>query len=726
MSVDFWKRIQGHSWSSSNYDLALEYLKAQNKLDFKKKKKLSDNFWKSFKNRLDLYQLISNKVIGIRIRSDQLRVGDLNTANGNEIIIYEVIHPNQIDKEIDKFAKIDKNTSLSPKVLYNKILSARKLGVSRSKVEEYCKNKPTHCKQIQKTIKPAFVKSYRPLYPFQYWQMDFTSLSDSDPTFAENNENHNHILVIIDIFSKFVYLFPTTSESADVVSSILSKLFLNGDIPEYIGCDNAFDTEKVRNLMREFDVQLRVGNPHSPQTQGFVENKNKHVKNLIAAHFIKYKTNIFFDILDHISFNINNTKHSVTGLTPMQLHRGRSINIRHNVNVSQTSDNENLPIEDVFVQDLHKYTEFSNSQYSRNVTLARQRILVAANKREQYHTNSKLRSFVVGDYVRIATFKFRTSVEYQPTQLRAINDRRIISFVNPIRKTDLERHKLPNKYLTRQFQWRWNVLKNNLPHGIENKNLPPDIFQIQRVIETSHSSTVYNLTWQVDPASAWNVEKMLSVRDRSFTRTFSRDDLLLATSDDIELLVKPLDRPSYNQIDIVLPRPGNTHCAKMSFDRRKVGENLNRIREIDALALKQLPVSLIDYQFGAAFISPEKLNINFELIVPEILEQIKTDVDLNPKMLFVCLTLKEENNSLKKYYGRILSKSLNPKSKSKSKTTLQFKFNIEFDFQGNTPTTTEPHNLKPSKYAQEQSENEGWIFADIQSVAKSLGHSVRG
>ena len=705
MSAEFWKRIQGHNWTSSYYELALEYLKAENRSDFKKEKNLADNFWKSFKKRMGLYKLISNKKIGIQIRSDQLRFDDLNTANGNEIIIYEVIHPNQVDKEIDIFAKIDKNTSLSPKVLYHKILSSRKLGVSRSKVEEYCKTYPTHCKQIQKTIKPAFVKSYRPLYPFQYWQMDFTTLS-YDPTFAKNNENHNNILVIIDIFSKFVYLFPTKSESTEVVSSILSKLFLNGDIPEYIGCDNAFDTVKVRNLMREFNVQLRVGNPHSPQTQGFVENKNKQVKNLIAAHFIKYDTNICFDILDHISFNINNTKHSVTGLTPMQLHRGRSINIKHNV--SQTSDNENLPIEDVFVEDLHKYTEFSNSQYSRNVTLARQRILVAANKREQYHTNSKLRSFVVGDYVRIATFKFRTSVEYQPNQIRAINDRRIISFANPIQKSDLKRHKLPNKYLTRQFQWRWKVPKSNLPSGINT--LPPDIFQIQRVIETSHSSTVYNLKWQVDPASAWNVEKMVSVLDRSFTRTFSRDDLLLATSEDIELLVKPLDRPSYDQMDIVLPRPDNTDCAKLSFDRRKVGEDLNRIREMDALALKQLPVSLIDYQFGAAFKSPENLDSKFKLIVPDILNQINADVKENPQNLFVCLTL-NQNNSLKKHYGRILSKS-----KSKSKT----KFDIQFDFQGNTPTTTEPHDLKPSKYAQEQSKDKGWIFADIQSVANSL------
>ena len=177
------------------------------------------------------------------------------------------------------------------------------------------------------------------MYPFQYWQIDHIDLQSIS---GNAKKAWKYVLVIIDIFSKFVYLYPCNSTKLEEVVGILQKIFLNGDIPEIIGCDQAFNKPAVAELCKVYGIELRPSTPHNPQTNGFVENKNKHIKKLIQLYLAKgFKG--FVNALDHIAFTLNNTKHSVILHTPQMIHRGRDIHIKSPIIdpdiVSKTNNN---------------------------------------------------------------------------------------------------------------------------------------------------------------------------------------------------------------------------------------------------------------------------------------------------------------------------------------------------------------------------------------------------
>ena len=68
------------------------------------------------------------------------------------------------------------HTAMNYKTLYDRIIRDMKLGISRSEVISYLQENPHDLKRIQTRPGPAYIKSYRPLYPFQYWQIDHIDL----------------------------------------------------------------------------------------------------------------------------------------------------------------------------------------------------------------------------------------------------------------------------------------------------------------------------------------------------------------------------------------------------------------------------------------------------------------------------------------------------------------------------------------------------------------------
>ena len=74
------------------------------------------------------------------------------------------------------------------------------------------------------------------MFPFEHWQMDLIDMSREDLRIA--NKSYTWIIVIIDIFSKFVYIHPIVNKEPNTVSAVLEKIFLSGDIPKKIQHDD--------------------------------------------------------------------------------------------------------------------------------------------------------------------------------------------------------------------------------------------------------------------------------------------------------------------------------------------------------------------------------------------------------------------------------------------------------------------------------------------------------
>ena len=225
-----------------------------------------------------------------------------------------------------------KTISMNAHTFLDKVHREGYLGITRRYIHYFIKNHPSsiNVRMNQATQNKPVTKSFRPEYPFQHWQMDLITMGTynkkKELKELKGNKGYKYILVIIDIFTKFIYLYPLKKKEGIDIASVLSRVFLSGDIPDTLQSDNGpeFRNAIVHGLCQEFKIKQIFSESYSPQTQGFVENKNKQIKQVLNTFFIKYDTLQWFDILDRVAYSINNSKHFVTGYTPLQLHRGET------------------------------------------------------------------------------------------------------------------------------------------------------------------------------------------------------------------------------------------------------------------------------------------------------------------------------------------------------------------------------------------------------------------
>jgi transposase InsO family protein len=372
----------------------------------------------------------------------------LMILTADESHVFRVVRPSERTSLIRSFFDDMKDVKLNPHTLFDLIFRNKYLGVSRRTISDYLVNNASmHFFRTSKAdgLKPV-ISSFRPKYPFEHWQMDFTVIGSGESTDKEiklKNKKYNKLLVLIDIFSKFIYIFPTKDESAETVVAILNRLFLGGDIPKILHSDNgtSFRSERVRSLCEKFKIKQIFGTAYSPQTQGFVENKNHYIKKLIYTHFNRYDTTKFFDLVDRVAFTINNTKHSVTGYTPMQIHRGRELPVQTFEHV----EGESLVLHEPSTDDLQSYVHRADAMRDTRVSHIKAVIDDTAKRREQAQlklqttgrSKYKSQSLEVGGQVAVATYMLNsdhsTSDQLQPILLTLVSEDERIPLRNPIR-----------------------------------------------------------------------------------------------------------------------------------------------------------------------------------------------------------------------------------------------------------------------------------------------------
>lgn len=308
------KNIFAHTWTSFSYDLGKEYIKKRDtnhQSDYNNMiSNISKRNIKTFENRMNYYILDPN----------------------NEIVYkdYKVVDPKKIENILYELIQSDPNTLTSSwQKLHQKIIHVYKyLGISEKIVYNFFQKYGHSIKSISSLSRRPIIKSFRPTKPREHWQIDFIVIKRKDLLKANGwgNRTFGYILVIVDIFSKYCYIKKCIDNSGLTVASTLESIFLTGDIPEIIQSDNekAFAVDNtVLDLYERFNIQPRVSNSYSPQTNGFVENKNKQIKSLIYLYIISISHNkSFINSLPNIEFSLNTNIHRVTKLTPIQVHFG--------------------------------------------------------------------------------------------------------------------------------------------------------------------------------------------------------------------------------------------------------------------------------------------------------------------------------------------------------------------------------------------------------------------
>lgn len=544
-----WNVIRGHTWTDSLYNFSLKYLRDP---DVIKNSGMTPKQKNLFKNRIKYYMIQEERdgTESLVLEDNNIPPYMMNTIyRGTLPVIYKVVKQSEIEATLRSFIDNVENHAISTHSLYDKVIRANLLGISRDAVSKFLKQMYLIKKVITTPYKPI-IQSFRPTFPFEYWQMDLIDLNK----ISKSNKGFAYILVIIDIFSKFIYLVPIQDKENITIRNVLQRIFLSGDIPSKLGSDNelAFRSDEVKKLLDHFGVIRILGKPHSPQTQGFVENKNKQIKRSISLYLSKYKTNVYYDMLDSISFAINNMKHSVTKLSPMEIHRGRQLGVSgfFNIPIDETEG-------DISNQEYKKVVSLQKQVENKRNEFVRRRIFENAERNEIRNQDKEV--LHVGDYVHIATFVITNTQcpNIQPNQIKLrmkIDDiLRDVKLKNPLRYRsretgdfvvvkDLKQYPrtLFSAMALKNEKWTWK----NWP-----KDTTPNTQNVFIVTEKTPDKR-YKLAF-IEPQKndyKWSVFKLENLRDKKYSQLFSVTELMKINRDDITEAYKAPVRPDFGFI----------------------------------------------------------------------------------------------------------------------------------------------------------------------------------
>lgn len=152
-----------------------------------------------------------------------------------------------------------------------------------------------------------------------FWQMDLVEL-DHDAYSRRINKGINYLLTVIDVLSKYAWVVPLKTKSAQSVSTALESIFVTSQRwPNYITTDEGkeFYNSLVKKLLTRYKVHHF--SVYSRMKASVIERFNRTLKERLYRYMIANGTRKFVDVVTSLVSGYNNTVHSVTKMRPAEV-----------------------------------------------------------------------------------------------------------------------------------------------------------------------------------------------------------------------------------------------------------------------------------------------------------------------------------------------------------------------------------------------------------------------
>lgn len=185
-----------------------------------------------------------------------------------------------------------------------------------------------NCSQC-KSIKPSNENRRTPIGNYRDPKCPGRMLSiDLIGELPSSKFGHRHIFVVIDCFSKFVWVKTMAKASANAVVNFLKDtVFASNGCPEIIISDNGvqFTSQLFKELCKSRGIEHHRTPRNHPKANP-VESTNKTIKTAIKSYLVNDKNHASWENnLQKIIRDLNATPHTSTGSTPQYLHFGREL-----------------------------------------------------------------------------------------------------------------------------------------------------------------------------------------------------------------------------------------------------------------------------------------------------------------------------------------------------------------------------------------------------------------
>jgi len=158
----------------------------------------------------------------------------------------------------------------------------------------------------------------------------FATAIDTVGPLPPDPQGNQYLLVMIDMFTRWIEIAPTTNVDAiSAAEALIERIFLRHGLPACIQSDNG--TQFINATIKELLERLRIRHhrvlPYSPRANGTVERSNQEVMGQLRCLTAAFgQRENWSKLVPIVQFLLNHTVHTSTGMTPYAMMYGRELN----------------------------------------------------------------------------------------------------------------------------------------------------------------------------------------------------------------------------------------------------------------------------------------------------------------------------------------------------------------------------------------------------------------
>ena len=195
--------------------------------------------------------------------------------------------------------------------------------VTLKKVNEFLKSQDAYTLH-KRTRKPKFRRTLV-FKPRDLWQVDLLDMQKC----SKENDGYRYICVIIDCFSRYVWVKPLKNKTGKATVKALALLLMN-ERPKLIQADQGteFFNRDVKRMLEAFGPKLY--HTYTDKKAAIVERVQRTLRGRLGRLFTKRGNFKWIDKIDDIVTAYNNTHHSSIKMKPADVDEEHIANIFFN------------------------------------------------------------------------------------------------------------------------------------------------------------------------------------------------------------------------------------------------------------------------------------------------------------------------------------------------------------------------------------------------------------
>lgn len=212
-----------------------------------------------------------------------------------------------------------------PDKLYRIVKEEGKYKIGRHKIKQWLQDQDSY--GLSRNLNRHFPRTKYVVNTIDsLWEIDLADFS----SLKSYNDNHKYLLVIIDVFSRSLWIQPIKERSVKSVIAALKIVFSKGRKPKSIRSDKGseFKNKDVRNVLLKEEV-----NTYYSQNEAkcaIVERVIRTIKSIIYRYFRDKQTYKYIDVIQDFVTNYNNRPHRSLGqIKPNNVNKENANEVRY-------------------------------------------------------------------------------------------------------------------------------------------------------------------------------------------------------------------------------------------------------------------------------------------------------------------------------------------------------------------------------------------------------------